>query len=96
MRPNLRRQEALQQTDRRLRLGPRAGSTREATLHDFVNGSGDPLRFEQKAVFRASHSDMMVGEARPCDFEEVHGFVRQSFRSRVTDEEPAPAPSMAP
>ena len=60
-------------------------------LHDFVNGSGDPLRFEQKAVFSASPSDMMVGEARDCDFEQVHGFVRQSFRGRLTDEEPLPS-----
>lgn len=64
-------------------------------LHDFVNGSGDPLRFEQKAVFTVSPSDMMVGEARDCDFEQVHGFVRQSFRSRLTDED-APAPLLKP
>lgn len=64
-------------------------------LHDFVNGSGDPLRFEQKVVVQARPCNMMVGEARACDFNEVHGFVRKSFRSKVTEEAPlAAVPSL--
>lgn len=54
-------------------------------LHDFLNGSGDPVRFEQKATLEARPGDMMLGEGRSCDFGEVHGFVRSSFRSRVSD-----------
>ena len=61
-------------------------------LHDFVNGSGDPLRFEHKVVVQAKPGNMIVGEARPFDFNEVHGFVRHSFRSRLTEECPAPDP----
>jgi len=60
-------------------------------LHDFLNGSGDPVRFEQKVTVVAKPGDMMVGEGRSCDFEEVHGFVRTSFRSKVSD---GPHPSM--
>lgn len=56
-------------------------------LHDFVNGSGDPLRFESRIVVQAAPENMMVGEGRACDFTEVHGFLRRSFRSEVTDEE---------
>lgn len=65
-------------------------------LHDFLNGSGDPVRFEQKVVIEAAVGDMMLGEGRSCDFEEVHGFVKSSFRSKVSDEPSSPSPVSEP
>lgn len=63
-------------------------------LHDFMNGSGDPLRFEHAVTIPAGLSGMTLGEAVQHDFAEVHGFVRKSFRSKVSDLEAARSPAL--
>lgn len=55
-------------------------------LHDFENGTGDPLRFDAKIVIDASPDNMMVGEARENDFAQAYGFVRHTFRTKLSQE----------
>jgi hypothetical protein len=54
-------------------------------LHDFINGSGDPLRFEGEIELSPTISNMMAAGARANDIASVHGFVDQSFKSLVED-----------
>lgn len=54
-------------------------------LHDFINGSGDPLRFEGEIELSPTISNMMAAGARANDIASVHGFVDQSFKSFVED-----------
>jgi hypothetical protein len=54
-------------------------------LHDFVNGSGNPQRFDGSMTILASPSEFIVGEGRRFGFDEVYGFGRNAFKSRVSD-----------
>lgn len=57
-------------------------------LHDFISGSGDPLRFEGEVEINPSFSNMMAAGARSNSIGPVHGFVEQSFRSHIEDISP--------
>lgn len=57
-------------------------------LHDFINGSGDPLRFEGEIELSPTISNMMAAGARANDIASVHGFVDQSFKSVIEDVAP--------
>jgi hypothetical protein len=70
-------------------------STMEVTggllgLHDLVNGSGDPRRFESPAFLDSAPSDFVVGEGWECGLPEVHGLTEAAFSSTFRD---VPAPS---
>lgn len=63
-------------------------------LHDFINGSGDPLRFEGEVQISPTIANMMVAGARENDIASVHGFVEQSFKSQIEDISPERGLSM--
>jgi len=54
-------------------------------LHDFANGSGAPQRFRKTVQVCAGPTSFIVGEGRPCDFEEAYGWGPKDFESRVED-----------
>lgn len=53
-------------------------------LHNFVNGSGDPRRFEERIVISPAAGDLMVGEGIRNDFAEVHGLQHDAFASELS------------
>jgi len=61
-------------------------------LHDFANGSGAPQRFRKTVQVCAGPRSFIVGEGRPCDFEEAYGWGPKDFESRVEDSHDAQPP----
>lgn len=57
-------------------------------LHDFINGSGDPKRFEGEIELMPAISNMLIAGAGDNDIASVHGFVNQNFRSVIEDATP--------
>lgn len=65
-------------------------------LHDFANGSGAPQRFRKTVQVCAGPTSFIVGEGRPCDFEEAYGWGSKEFECRVEDSHEVGAPSPRP
>ncbi len=64
-------------------------------LHDFTNGSGDPIRFEGTLRLSPSAGDMHLADDEPLGLIATHGFLSSSFQSvvqRVSDLSPKSAP----
>lgn len=53
-------------------------------LHDFTNGTGDPLRFEGTLKFAPKVRDMHLADDEPLGLRAIHGFLSSSFASNVT------------
>lgn len=53
-------------------------------FHDFVNGSGNPQRFEETISFTSSPFEFLVGESRRFGLDEVHGFGPKAFNAIVS------------
>jgi len=54
-------------------------------FHNFVNGSGNPQRFEGSMTIAASPAEFIVGEGRRFGFDEAYGFGKAAFHSILTD-----------
>jgi hypothetical protein len=52
-------------------------------LHDFTNGSGDPIRFEGTLKLSPSVRDMHLADDQPLGLIATHGFLSSSFQSTV-------------
>lgn len=57
-------------------------------LHDFINGTGDPIRFERKVTLFLERGCFEVAETMKNPITEAHGFGSEWFRSRVADADP--------
>jgi hypothetical protein len=62
-------------------------------LHDFINGSGDPIRFERKITLSLGRGCYEVAETVKNPITEAYGFGEAAFRSRVADCDPLVAAS---
>jgi hypothetical protein len=54
-------------------------------LHDFINGTGDPIRFERKVTLSLDRGCFEVAETMKNPITEAHGFGEEWFRSRIAD-----------
>lgn len=52
-------------------------------LHDFTNGTGDPLRFEGTLRLSPRIGDLHLADDEPLGLVAIHGFLSDSFRSAV-------------
>lgn len=57
-------------------------------LHDFINGTGDPIRFDRKVTLPLGRACFLVAETMKNPITEAHGFGEEWFRSRVADSDP--------
>lgn len=64
-------------------------------FHNFINGSGNPQRFEGTLSIKASPSEFIVGEGRRFGLDECYGFGRKAFQSTVMDDVDQLQPSLA-
>lgn len=60
-------------------------------LHDFINGSGDPIRFERKITLSLERGCFEVAETVKNPITEAYGFGEAAFKSRVVDSDPIAA-----
>ncbi len=54
-------------------------------LHDFVYGSGNPIRFEGQCNIPARAANVFLHDRLKHNLSRVHGFTSQAFRSKVKD-----------
>ena len=52
-------------------------------LHDFTNGSGDPVRFEGTLKLSPRAGDMHLADDQPLGLIATHGFLSTAFQSKV-------------
>lgn len=52
-------------------------------LHDFTNGSGDPLRFEGTLKLSPEAGDLHLADDQPLGLIATHGFLNTAFQSQV-------------
>jgi len=62
-------------------------------LHDFTNGTGDPLRFEGTLRLFPESGDMHLADDQPLGLIATHGFLSSSFTSSVSRMGSGVAPS---
>lgn len=65
-------------------------------LHDFTNGTGDPLRFEGTLMLPLAPGDMHLADDQPLGLIATHGFLNSSFRSSVKTSERQHGQDVAP
>jgi hypothetical protein len=54
-------------------------------LHDFVHGSGNPIRFEGQCVLPAKIGNVMLHDRLKHNLFKVHGLTRQALKAKVKD-----------